>query len=302
MTLPFRYRRLGYAALNVTDLERSIPFYRDLVGLNLSECDDSHAAFRCSSDHHNLLLYKSDAPGLKRLAFEMESDADLAAVEAHLKAQGLAVEQVAPEELKALKMGRALRFREPSSGLCLELFRGMQHMALPYDPPHAQIERLGHVVISVTDLEAVHGFLTETLNFRTSDYVPGVVAFMRCFPNPLHHSLAIAAGQENRLHHVNFMVTDIDDVGRAIHRMQKNQVEIVFGPGRHPPSGSIFLYYLDPDGMTVEYSFGMEEFPEEAARDPRMLEPVPASLDTWGATPAPNFAKVGAIEPAASSA
>jgi 2,3-dihydroxy-p-cumate/2,3-dihydroxybenzoate 3,4-dioxygenase len=62
------------------------------------------------------------------------------------------------------------------------------------------------------------------------------------------------------------------------------------------PSGSIFLYFLDPDGMTVEYSFGMEEFPEEGAREPRMLEPRPEALDTWGSVPKPAFAKVGPIE------
>ncbi len=48
--------------------------------------------------------------------------------------------------------------------------------------------------------------------------------------------------------------------------------------------------------MTVEYSFGMEEFPEVGAREPRMLEPVPESLDTWGAVPDPMFGKCGVIE------
>jgi len=296
MTFPFRYRRLGYAALNVTNLSRSLAFYRDLVGLEVSDSDDTHAALRCGSDHHNLLLCKAGEPGLKRLGFELESPADLAAAEAHLEAKGITVERVAADEAAALRVDRALRFREPGSGLCLEFFVRMQHMAQPYIPRHAKIERLGHVVINVKDLAAVHGFFADTLNFRTSDYVPGIVAFLRCFPNPLHHSLAIAASQENRLHHVNFMVTDIDDVGQAFHRMQQAQVDIVFGPGRHPPSGSVFLYFLDPDGMTVEYSYGMEEFPEVAAREPRMLEPVPESLDTWGAKPAPTFAKVGAIE------
>ena len=45
-------------------------------------------------------------------------------------------------------------------------------------------------------------------------------------------------------------------------RLRKAEVPIVYGPGRHPPSGSFFLYFLDPDGMTLEYSHGMEEFPE----------------------------------------
>lgn len=44
---------------------------------------------------------------------------------------------------------------------------------------------------------------------------------------------------------------------------------VVFGPGRRPASTSVFLYFLDPDGMTLEYSFGMEEFPQIGARAPR---------------------------------
>src|SRR3546814_6179117 len=84
-----------------------------------------------------------------------------------------------------------------------------------------------------------------------------------------HHGSAIPAGPADCYNHVNFMVSDIDDVGRAINRMKAANVPIVFGPGRHEPSGSIFLYFLDPDGMTAEYSFGMEELDEVGARAPR---------------------------------
>jgi 2,3-dihydroxy-p-cumate/2,3-dihydroxybenzoate 3,4-dioxygenase len=93
------------------------------------------------------------------------------------------------------------------------------------------------------------------------------------------------------------MVSDMDDIGIAMNRLQKHEVPIVFGPGRHQPSGSIFLYFLDPDGMSLEYSFGMEEFPEKGAREARMLEAHPLALDTWGSVPQPAFGKVGAIEP-----
>ena len=76
----------------------------------------------------------------------------------------------------------------------------------------------------------------------------------------------------------------------------KAQVPIVNGPGRHPPSGSMFLYYLDPDGITVEYSFGMEEFPAEGARKPRVMEPIKASIDYWDSFLDPRKATVGAVE------
>jgi 2,3-dihydroxy-p-cumate/2,3-dihydroxybenzoate 3,4-dioxygenase len=102
-------------------------------------------------------------------------------------------------------------------------------------------------------------------------------------------------GESDGLNHVNFMVTDLDDIGCATNRMKKAGVPIVFGPGRHLPSTSVFLYFLDPDGMTAEYSFGMEEIPEHDGRAPRALSASPEVLDTWGSLPDPRFGKAGAI-------
>jgi 2,3-dihydroxy-p-cumate/2,3-dihydroxybenzoate 3,4-dioxygenase len=91
----------------------------------------------------------------------------------------------------------------------------------------------------------------------------------------------------------------MDDIGCALTRVKRHDVPVVYGPGRHPPSGSIFLYFLDPDGMTLEYSYGMEEFPEERPRKARVLEARPESLDYWGNVPDPRFASAGRFEPAA---
>jgi len=296
MTIPFRYKRLGYVALNVTDLARSTAFYRDLVGLDVSDASEQHSALRCSRDHHALLLVTAAQPGLKRIAFELESAADLAAARDYLNSIGLSVEPVSADEKKTLRLVDALRFRIPGSGLCIELYVQMMFMAKPFEARLTKIERLGHVVVNVADFNGTVGVLNDQLGFRTSDFVPGFAAFLRCFPNPLHHSMAVLAGADNHLNHVNFMVSDIDDIGRAMNRMKAAGVEIVFGPGRHLPSESIFLYFLDPDGMTVEYSFGMETFPEAGAREARLLEPVPATLDTWGSVATPAFGKIGAIE------
>ena len=122
--------------------------------------------------------------------------------------------------------------------------------------------------------EAVDFYLN-VLNFQNSDSVDNLVMFMRCFPNPFHHSFGLINGNRQGLHHVNFMVTEIDDVGRGLWRFKANDVPVVRGPGRHPPSGSVFLYVLDPDQLTVEYSFGMEEFPEHDAASRGCCRPYP---------------------------
>lgn len=297
MTVNYRYRRLGYAALNVTDLARTVAFYTDIVGLDISVVEEGRqAALRCGPDHHNILLTQAAEPGLKRVGFELESDGDLDRAHAHLAGQGYAPVWVDDAETAALGQGRTLRFRHPGAGLQLEYFVGMTQMDAPFEGRLAKIARLGHVVVCATDPAAMRDSLVSDLGFLVSDEVDGLVSFLRCFPNKYHHSFAVARGDENRLHHVNFMVTDIDDVGRALNRLKENDIEIVYGPGRHPPSGSIFVYFLDPDGMTVEYSFGMEEFGETGAREPRTLPPLPESLDFWGGVPSPAFAKVGRFE------
>jgi 2,3-dihydroxy-p-cumate/2,3-dihydroxybenzoate 3,4-dioxygenase len=122
------------------------------------------------------------------------------------------------------------------------------------------------------------------------------ITFMRAHPNPFHHSLGISKSVKTSLHHVNFMVTEVDDIGKAMWRFQKEGIPVVNGPGRHPPSGSMFYYFLDPDELTVEYSFGMEEFPEEGARKHRVLTPVPESFDFWGAPTDPRKSAIGEIE------
>lgn len=295
--MDFRYLKPGYVALNVTNLDRSIAFYCDLVGLHLEErVGDQLACLRCSDDHHNVLLYRAPSAGIRRMAFQLESPEDLTRAHSHIRKLGWPLTEVAATEIAALRQGKTLRFALPHSGLTFEFYAEIAPGRDRYIPTLTQIQRLGHVVIRCANRDAVLDTLTRELNFRVSDYFGDQVAFLRCHPNPYHHSFGVSRAESDGLHHVNFMVRDVDDIGRAMNRMRNAGVEIVYGPGRHDISNSIFLYYLDPDGMTVEFSFGMEEFPEAQPREPRKLPPLPEILDAWGGLPGAAFGKTGALD------
>jgi 2,3-dihydroxy-p-cumate/2,3-dihydroxybenzoate 3,4-dioxygenase len=298
---PFRYLKPGYVALNVTDLERSIRFYRDIVGLKLESRESADVAFlRCSDDHHNLILYRGEEPGLRRMAFQMESDGDLQRARDYVASQGWSLQTLSESECTQLRQGETFRFRVPGFDLQFEFYAQIARAAGRFEPTVAKIVRLGHVVVGARNADAVRALLVEKLNFRVSDKFGDQVTFLRCFPNVFHHSFGIAKSEDvDRLHHLNFMVTDVDDIGRAMNRMRENDVQIVYGPGRHDVSESIFIYFLDPDGMTAEYSFGMEEFRELTARGPRELPMLPEILDCWGGRPAPDFGKRGLVDPSA---
>jgi 2,3-dihydroxy-p-cumate/2,3-dihydroxybenzoate 3,4-dioxygenase len=293
-----RYRRLGYIALNVSDLAASREFYEAKLGLKVDQDAMSGRLFlRCSDLHHDIALYEGGDPGVKRIAWQMESLKALETIKAHFVEIGLPVFDVSKAELADLAITHAFRSKEPTTGATYEFYVDMAAAPAPYEPTHTKIARLGHVVLTSTDRPATEAFMMEHMNFRVSDRIQNVVTFMRCFPNPYHHSFGVGAGPKSCLNHVNFMVTELADVGKGNNRMKQADVPIVYGIGKHPPSESIFLYFLDPDGMTIEYSFGMEEFPEVAPREPREMPPSLESIDYWGGIPDPRFAKVGALEP-----
>jgi 2,3-dihydroxy-p-cumate/2,3-dihydroxybenzoate 3,4-dioxygenase len=286
-TNSIRYKRLGYAAIRVSDLARSTAFYVNQMGLMLARSDADTAWLRCSDKPYDLILERGAVIGLSRVGFELENRAALENAFKRIMTAGL--------DPLWTKDQTAFRFRNPDTGLELDYYADQATAQTPYTPTVAKIERLGHVVLNVKSYANAHRFWVDQLGLVISDHVPGRISFLRCFPNPLHHSIALLEGPENGLNHINFMVQDIDDIGCAMNRMKMADVPIVFGPGRHLPSTSIFLYFLDPDGMSAEYSFGMEEFPEQDARAPRELEPKPEVLDTWGSIADPRFGKTGAI-------
>ena len=291
-----RYAKLGYIAVNVSNLDRSAVFYEKMWGLQPNGSnDDGSRNFRCGSDHHSFVLFQGE-PGLKRIAWQMEGERDLDLLAETLQRHGHKVIEVDAAETQMLRQGRTMRFSDPYTHATHEYFVTMEQESEAWVPTLAKIQRIGHIVLKTPQYHEAVQFYKEVLNFRTSDVIGDVVSFMRCFPNPLHHSIGLSNTPDYGLHHVNFMVEEIDDIGRAIWRFNKNDVPVVRGPGRHPPSGSVFLYALDPDNITVEYSFGMEEFPEHDPREHRVMPRTPESIDYWDGPTDIRLGKTGVIE------
>jgi 2,3-dihydroxy-p-cumate/2,3-dihydroxybenzoate 3,4-dioxygenase len=278
-----RYRKLGCIELNVTHLERARRFYEDVVGLQYVDAgSDGGIQLRCDHDHHSLVLYEAPEAGLRCAGFMLEDLAQFEPLIERLASAGLDVHETELETCRARAQLRAVRVFEPLVGAMVEFYVPLQDSARPFQPSVARIQRLGHVVFNTPNAARAVEFWRDVLNFKESDAVGEFITFMRCWPNPYHHGIGIAQFERHCLHHVNYMVTEIDDIGRALSRLKAANSDVVFGPGRHPASESIFLYFLDPDGVTMEYSFGMEAFPEAYPRAPRRIEPSPRALDSWG--------------------
>ena len=265
-----RYHQLGYIALNVTDIERSRAFYEDELGLRYDGRGPEGEAVLSIAPGQRLFLHRGEQPGLKRLGWQMESARQL-------KAVGEALERAALGVLHTQVHGSAcIRTVERYTGATMDFSAAEPEEAAV---PGGAVERLGHAVLRTSRYIDAASFFKTILGFQVSDEVAGRITFFRCFPNPQHHSLGIASAPRNMLHHLSFVTRTREDIASTAKRLRMNGVPVVCGPGRHAPSGSEFLYFLDPDGLTIECSHGMEQFGEVAPRAPRVLPPVFESFD-----------------------
>jgi 2,3-dihydroxy-p-cumate/2,3-dihydroxybenzoate 3,4-dioxygenase len=292
-----RYNKLGYVALNVTDLARSRRFYEEVVGLEPNGTGpDGAAYFRLDASHHGVVLYQAAQAGFKRFGWQIENEALIDALAASLAKHGIALTEVDPGECAALGQGRSVRFSDPFTGATWECYVNMADAPAAFRPTVARFDRLGHVVLKTDRFDEAIRFYEEALNFRLSDKVEGQIAFLRAYPNKYHHTFAVARAARPGLHHVNFILTSIDEWGRCTARLPKQNVEVVWGPGRHTNAGTFFLYFLDPDGLTLEYGYGMEEFPPFGGRAPNIRPPGMESVDLWDSPFDPRTSASGEIE------
>ena len=128
------------------------------------------------------------------------------------------------------------------------------------------VNKIGHVVLNVRDVDRSVRFYTQVLGFEISDLypeemVPGGMAFLRC--NPDHHGIALVGSlqetnQNAELNHIAFEVGSLDEVIRARDHLAENKVQIDFA-GRRRAGCQIAVEFRDPDGHRLEIYWGIDQ-------------------------------------------
>ncbi len=127
------------------------------------------------------------------------------------------------------------------------------------NPPFA-VQKIGHAVVNVADLQKSKHFYTEVLGFRVSDVyadkmMPGGMVFLRC--NGDHHCLALIGGAPT-LHHLAFELATLDEVFRARDHPKQHDAKIVY-EGRRRAGCQVSVEFLDPDGHHLELYWGVDQ-------------------------------------------
>ena len=96
--------KLGHLVLKVRDLQASLAFYQEVVGLEVSDWIDDRMVFlRCGQDHHDLALLQMTPdeiarhePGrspVEHFSYHVESVAEIEAIAAMLQQRGVSIDR-----------------------------------------------------------------------------------------------------------------------------------------------------------------------------------------------------------------
>jgi len=256
---PFDILRVAHVELVVRDLEASVAFYGDLLGMIVTERTADAVYLRGWEEylHHSLVLRQGDVPALDHAAFRVDEEADLDRLQAEFARRGCPTRWVEDE----VGQGRALRVQDPF-GFPLEFFHEMQMLERHTQDFHLQrgapILRFDHVNLHVPEPEQVIAFWQE-LGFRATEYISTdgeeeriTGAWLR--RKPTVHDVALTAGTGPRLHHFAMWLAEPSSVLRVCDQLAAagHVHAIERGPGRHGVSNAFFVYLRDPDGHRIE--------------------------------------------------
>ncbi len=268
-----RVEDVAYVRFRIPDLAEMRGFLEDF-GLVVAEATDERLVSRGFGDQPVLHVAERGEPAFLGLAFRAPSLGQLERL--------AAAEQVAIEALDLPGGGWRARLLDPdgnqvdvvaeqaaqaAAAPCVETWNNIgqhprQSQTKRLAAGAAHVNRLGHVVLNVSDFRTSERWYKDRFGFITSDEIQltpeiSIGAFMRCDRGEAptdHHTLFLVQSPTGPgFNHAAFEVADLDDLMRGHERLKLAGRSAEWGVGRHILGSQVFDYWRDPWGHTLEH-------------------------------------------------
>ncbi|MEK4078694.1 VOC family protein [Solibacillus sp. FSL K6-1126] len=264
--------KLGHVALVSENLEKSLWFFRDTIGLEETEVVDGVHYLRAWGDfeHHTLSIKAGETSYIDHIGWRTKRREDVATFAQLLEAAGTEVRWTKAGEEVA--QGEAIRFELPS-GHRFELYYDMEKT--PADESRKSVlknqtykswakgvspRRIDHVNLQTShDNAEIVQYLKEALGFNLREYFVNPddvqVASWLSVTNLVHDVAVMStprSKEPNEMHHIAYWLDNAQDLLRAADILCEADVQFV-GPGKHGISQAMYIYVKDPgSGLRLE--------------------------------------------------
>lgn len=273
----------GGINIGTPDLEKSLWFFRDLLGMEVTAQTADVAYLRGYQEHihHSLTLTRQAVSAINTLSFRVNRREDVELFHDRILKGETEVQELAAGSEAG--RGEAIRFLIPGSQHPVELYYDIEKTE--GDPEQSSlllgnstrrrglgVQRLDHLNVSTSPstIGQAERWLREELGMKRREYAALSddsddlwVSWLSV--NSRLHDIAIGANEadgDGRFHHVAFHLANFHDLLTAADVLRDNGVQIDAGPGIHGVGQAMYLYVRDPgSGHRIElYSGGMTYF------------------------------------------
>lgn len=266
-------RGLGYVTVLSSDLNRWRDYATQVLGMMASAGPQADELLYLKMDErpYRILVERSTLDGYGACGWELAGKAAFEQALAELEQAEVPVQRGSAAQAEVRKVQELACFSDPD-GNRHELFWGPRQDFARFVSPVGvkgfvtNELGMGHVVLPAPSFERCRDFYERVLGFGLSDLMkvrftvdPAEpekrIHFMHC-NNGRHHSLAIfECPMPHGCVHMMVEVNGLDEVGRALDRMQAAGVKLSATLGQHTNDRMVSFYMQTPSGFDLEYGY-----------------------------------------------
>lgn len=278
--------KVDHFSIHVPDIERAAAWYCSVLGLHDVGRANGRAYLAAPLSGKIVIALAAGGTGLEHVSLLVKDEQTLARIKGRLSSAG--IETKASDQDARPGVRQAFRIRLPTD-------QGLEFMVAPDGegpPGGSPPPQLGafnivasHVQLRTPDVSALAEFF-QKIGFRLTDFgTPPesekyYAAFVRA--NEFHHQFALFSGR-NGLHHIALEIEEVDFLKIGDH-FARLGAKAEYGPGRHKPASSIFIYVRDPFGNRIEITSPMEMVGHEQPPQ-KLTDPFSFLVNMWGPQP-----------------
>jgi catechol 2,3-dioxygenase len=253
---------LSHIQINVKNLEKSLEFYRDIIGLIEVERDEEGVYLRGIEEnrHHSIYIKESNENGLHHIGIEVLNLTDFNNLTTKLADMGIKTFNNKNRERGIIS---SILFEDPGR-FPIEISYEGKHVKLnhlAYLTKNIKPLRLDHVTLHtpfLENVESIYKELFELIETETLVGKDGKTYAIFLTSRGYSHDLAFFRRSGPAVHHFTIRMNDLSDIIKVCDTLGlMNRSEIIeLSIGRHRATGGLSVYLKDPDGNRVELFTG----------------------------------------------